>query len=200
MAEEIERFQTDGAVEPAADDPAFNEMDLSDVLAELQGFGIEENEEILTIKLDSGKSVQLKISTVSTQDETESLIRCEQFKGHLWIQNVKIQMVARAITNINGLVVRDGMYVRDSVTGENIEIRTAIANMLSEWGVTVVGILWKILMVHTQRLEDKLIGQFSDATIMTQAESTFLQRAMDEIDAMASEKVEDMAAEEGLGN
>ena len=47
---------------------------LEEIVAGLQGFGIEELEEILTITLRNGKKMRLRISNIPSVDEMEALI------------------------------------------------------------------------------------------------------------------------------
>lgn len=163
---------------------------IDDVIADLLGFGIEECEEALTVTVGK-RTVKLRISNLPTDEEIIALARSEGFKGQQWINKIKAETFARSITWIDGLAVKDYPYVKDPKTGEVVQIQNVLVDLVMGWGTVVTGVLWKILMVHTQRLEDKLIESFPDSAIFTDVEKRFLDRAMEELEAMGSEVLQD---------
>lgn len=67
---------------------------LSDVLADLKGFGIEDFQE--PIKLTSGsKTVLIKLSNIPSEEENVALLAVEEFKGYTWLQKVKAEILSR---------------------------------------------------------------------------------------------------------
>jgi hypothetical protein len=63
------------------------------------------------------------------------------------------------------------------------------------WGQETVNVLWKILMVHCQRIEDRLYESLPDAAIMTDVEKRFFQKALEEIEEINREVVKDSIKE-----
>ena len=62
------------------------------------------------------------------------------------------------------------------MTGGNARV-----GIIMGWGQEVVNVLWKILMVHCQRIEDRLFESLPDSQIMTEVEKRFIGQAMQEI-------------------
>jgi hypothetical protein len=83
------------------------------------------------------------------------------------------------------------MYVNDPIVGEQVQVKVALTNVVRSWGTTLVGVLWKILMVHTQRLEDKLFESFPESVVMTDVEKRFMDRAIEELEEMGRAAVRD---------
>ena len=75
---------------------------LADVLADLRGFGIEEFEEILTMDI-SGKKLQIKMSNVPTDQDLIAMLAVEGTKGYVFFQEIKVELLSRAVTWINGV-------------------------------------------------------------------------------------------------
>lgn len=155
---------------------------LDSIIADLKGFGIEELQEPVTIDA-GGKKIQLKLSNIPTEDELSTLLATEELKGHIWISNVKTEVLSRSISWINGMSVKDlkDTIVLDPITGEEMAFRVALRNTIMGWGQEVMNVLWKILMVHCQRIEDRLFESLPDNQIMTEVEKRFLSQAMQEI-------------------
>lgn len=170
---------------------------LEEIVSGLQGFGIEENEEILTVKA-SGKTVNFRISNMCPEEETKALIAAEDLKGHAWMHRIKCEILSRAVTYLNGVTIRtlpqDQRYVKHPVTGEQVDIQVALRDTLLGWGNELVGVLWKVLMVHSQGIEDRIFEQFPDSSVMTDVERRFMAQAMQEVEEASRVIIEDAVA------
>lgn len=158
---------------------------LEEVIAGLRGFGIEDFAEMLTLDA-GGRTVQLRISNIPSEDEMMSLMAVEGAKGYLWVQKVKCEILSRAISWINGQDIRaltgTARNVLDPTDGQRRDIQVALRNLLLGFGQEVLHVLWKVLCVHSQRIEDRLVASFPDSAIMTEVEKRFLEQAMRDID------------------
>lgn len=171
---------------------------IEDILADLKGLGIEEFEEILTFEV-SGKKVRMRISNIPTEEEVLSLLASEEYKGHMWVQRVRCEILSRAISWLDGVSIKGDEYVKhpfkkDRLTREPIEvnIRIALRDIIMTWGSEVTLVLWKILMVHNQKLEDRLTESFPDSTIFTEVERRFMQRVSEEIESVEAKANSDL--------
>jgi hypothetical protein len=157
-----------------------------DVVAGLKGFGITEFEEIITLKC-GGKSIRLRVSNIPTSDEMVSLVASEEFKGYLWIKRVKVEILSRAITWLNGYSLKDMTPAQRLVNDPTnpsvkVDIQVALRNCILGWGMEVLEIMWKVLMTHSQRIEEELAKQFPDNAVMTETEKRLFERARKEIE------------------
>jgi len=181
---------------------------LDDVIAGIQGFGIEEFEEIISLEA-GGKVIRLRLSNICPDDEMTSLMAVEGNKGYAWVMRVKAEVLSRAICWISiqekgatdgpGIDLRslpkDKRFVRDPKDGVEKDIQAALRNAITGWGEELVGLLWKVFMVHAQRVEDRLRESLPDTSIMTEVEKRFLESAMKEIDDQAKEQIRATVAE-----
>ena len=177
---------------------------LDEVLNALKGYGLEESEEILTFE-SLGKTVKLRISNIPTEQEMKALLAAEEFKGYAWIQRIRCEILSRAITWVNGIGIRQlpeaQRLVTDPTTGEKSDIQEAMRNILLGWGQEVVLTLWKVLMVHSDKIEKRMQASFPDSLLMTEVEKRFYETALKEIQDANKDIIEDAAAkalEEGL--
>src|SRR5208282_5734034 len=92
-------------LEQAAPEIEATPQSIDDIIAGLKSFGIEEFEEILELNA-GGKIIKLRISNIPTEDEMMSLMAVEGSKGYLWVQKVKIEILSRSISWINGVQIR----------------------------------------------------------------------------------------------
>jgi len=166
------------------------QLSIDELLADLQGFGVEECEELLTFETKKRKVV-LRITNLAAEDEVSALLRAEASKGPGWINEIKVQCIARAIVEIDGVKITQDMYVHDPIVDEQVQVKIALTNVVRSWGTVLVGVLWKILMVHTQKLEDRLFESFPDSIVMTEVEKRFMDRAMEELEEMGRAAVRD---------
>lgn len=170
---------------------------VSDIIADLKGFGIENYEDVLILK--SGKrEVQIKIANMTTEEENLSLVAVEEFKGYTWMQKVKCEILSRSISWINEIDIRNlapiERLVVDPRDGQQKDIQIVLRNMLEGWGQEHMAVLWKVLMVHSQSIEDRLLNSFPEVDIMTDAERRLTERARAEIDASTREVIDDQVA------
>lgn len=161
---------------------------LDDVVAGLKGFGIEEFEEILTLKSKSG-DLRIKIANVPTSDEMLAVQSADDLKGYLWIKRVKVELLSRSITWMDGLDIRnlepEKRYVQDPTDPNKAvrDIQTVLRNLMLGWGQELVETLWKVLMTHSQNIEDKLRAEFPQNAIMTEVEARLIERARKQMDS-----------------
>ena len=165
---------------------------LDEIVARLLGFGIEENEEILTLK-SAGKTVRLRVSNIPTQDEMTALIAAEELKGYAWIQQVKCEILSRAITWIDGVSIRtlppEKRLVVDPADKVQKDIQVVLRNVILGWGQELKNVLWKILMTHQQRIEDRLVESFPDSALMTDVEKRFMEQALKEVEEATADVI-----------
>lgn len=160
---------------------------LDDVVAGLKGFGIEEFEEILTLKSGKG-DLRLKIANVPTSDEMSAVQAAEELKGYLWIKRVKVELISRSITWLDGLDIRslppEKRFVPDPTDPNRAvrDIQAVLRNLMMGWGQELVETLWKVLMTHSQNIEDRLKNEFPQNAIMTEVEQRLIQRARSQMD------------------
>jgi hypothetical protein len=160
---------------------------LDEVIGGLKGFGIEEFEEILTIKCKN-RNLRLKIANVPTEDEMKSVQAADEFKGYLWVKRVKVELLSRSISWIEGIELRnlplEKRFMPD-ITDPDKPLRdyqVVLRNILMGWGQELVEVLWKVLMTHSQNIEDRLKEQFPDNATLTEVERRLFERARKQID------------------
>jgi len=171
-------------LEQAAPEIEATPQSIDDIIAGLKSFGIEEFEEILELNA-GGKIIKLRISNIPTEDEMMSLMAVEGSKGYLWVQKVKIEILSRSISWINGVQIRSlegtARNVVDPTDGQRRDVQVVLRNILAGWGQEVLQVLWKVVCVHCQRIEDRLVSSFPDSAIMTEVEKRFLDQAIRDI-------------------
>jgi len=181
-------------------------LSLDDIVADLKGFGIEDLEEIITIKMKNGKKVDLRVSNIPTTDEMQSLLAVEGQKGYIWVKSVKIEILSRAISWVNGRSLRNLTPEQRLVTdptakdddGKPIkairDIQVVFRNLLKGWGEEIVEVLWKILMTHSQSIEDRLKLSLPESALMTEVESRLMEQARQQIDAATEQIIQESVA------
>lgn len=174
---------------------------LDEIISDLKGFGIEDIQEPIVIKA-SGKTIEIKLSNIPTEEELATLVASEEYKGHAWVARVKGEVLSRSISYLNGLDVHSvrNDIVQDPTTGEEVVFQVALRNMLMGWGQEVVNVLWKILMVHCQRLEDRLFESMPDSQVMTEVERRFISQALQELEETQREVYRDVTTKLIGGN
>ena len=167
-------------------------LTLDQVINDLVGFGLEENEEILTIK-SAGKEHRLRISNIPTEKELEALLAVETVKGYSWIQSVKAEILSRSISWIDGISLKnlkeEDRWVTDPRSKEQMQWQPALRNVILGWGMEVMNVLWKVFMTHSQRIEDRLKDAFPDSAVMTDVEKRFMDLAVQEVEEQARELI-----------
>lgn len=169
-------------------------LSIEDVIAGLRGFGIEENEEILTFNSRNGKKVRLRITNMPTDEEIKALVATEEFKGYAWVQRIRVEILSRSISWIDGMDIRalreQKTVVKDS-DGVKRDIQVVLRNVIMGWGQELVTTLWKIAMVHSDKIEKRYQSEFPDSTIMTEVERRFMETVMKEIEDSSKAIIED---------
>ena len=163
-----------------------NPKSLDEIIAGLKGFGIEDFEEILTIKT-KGREVRVKISNIPTSDEMSATLAAEEFKGYSWVKRVKVEILSRSISWIDGWDIRnlppEKRYVSDPTDkGAVKDIQVVLRNLIMGWGQELLEVLWKVLMTHSQRMEDRMRDEFPDSATMTEVEQRLFEQARKQID------------------
>lgn len=176
---------------------------LDEVAAALEGFGIEEFEDILTLNA-GGKKMRIRLSNICTDDEMTALMAVEGEKGHAWTQRVKCEILSRAIswiaigdkpgTNLRTLPPAKRICV-DPKDGQQKDIQVVLRNLIQGWGEELVGVLWKVFMVHAQRIEDRLVEAFPESATMTEVERRFMSQALKEIEDQTKAQIRETVAE-----
>lgn len=135
-----------------------------------------------------------------------ALLASEEFKGYAWVQRIRCEMLSRAVTWVNGISIRDlppeQRIVMDPTTPDKAkcDVQVALRNILLGWGQEVVLTLWKMLMIHSDRIEKRMQASFPDSTLMTDVEKRLYEAALKEIHDASREVIEDTVARvtEGL--
>ena len=158
-------------------------LTLDQIIMDLKGFGIESTEEPIVVQA-SGKTISMRLANVSTEDEITTLLASEEYKGHAWISRVKAEMLARSISWLNGVSLHDKKetIVVDPTNQQEVVLRIALRNIIMGWGQEITNILWKVLMVHCQKIEDRLLESLPESSIMTEVEKRFLQHSISEFE------------------
>ena len=170
---------------------------LDDIVSGLQAFGIEDFEEILTLQAN-GKKFRLRLSNICTDDEIVSLMAVEGHKGYAWTQRIKAEILSRAVSWIAigdgpGVSIRllpvDKRAVTDPSDKQQKDIQVVLRNLITGWGQEIQHVLWKVFMVHCQRIEDRLTASFPDSATMTEVEKRFMNQALQEIEDATKEQI-----------
>jgi hypothetical protein len=162
-------------------------LSLDDVIAGLKGFGIEEFEEILTIK-SKGRDLRVKVANIPTSEEMFAVQAADEFKGYLWIKRVKVELISRSISWIDGIDIHGlapaQRFVPDPTDPDKKlrDIQVVLRNIIMGWGQELTEILWKVIMNHSQNIEDRLKDQFPSTAVMTEVEIRLMERARKQMD------------------
>ena len=169
-------------------------QDFLKVLEDIRGFGISDNEDVITIQVGK-REVRLQVANISPEDEIFAMERATGLKGWAWVQRMRCEILARAVTRVNGVKIDDVEFAKDPDTGDERPTRSILADSFAKWGQEVCLVLWKIYMVHCQNLEDSLLGQLPDAQIMTEVEKRFMDRINEELVAISAQAITEAASE-----
>jgi len=171
---------------------------LADVLADLRGFGIEEFEEILTMDI-GGKKLQIKMSNVPTDQDLVAMLAVEGLKGYVFFQEIKVELLSRAVTWINGVDIgklqgKDRLVI-DRKDGFPKDVQIIIRDTIKSWGVEIMQVLWKVLMVHSQTIENRLFESFPEAAVLTNTERRYRDRIDKEMEEFAKTAIQERVTE-----
>jgi hypothetical protein len=180
-------------------------MSLDQVLADLRGFGIEEFEEILTLTI-AGKKLQMKLSNVPTDGDLTAMLAVEGLKNYAFFQEIKVELLSRAITWLNGIdiakLTKLERRVIDPSDGLPKDIQVVLRNLIKSWGLEVMQVLWKVLMVHSQTIENRLFENFPQAAQLTDVERRYRERIEKELEELQrnalTERVDEILNEEEI--
>lgn len=167
-----------------------------EILMGLKGFGIEENEQILTFE-SAGKVVSLRIANIPTEQEMKALLAAEELKGYAWVQRIRCEILSRAVTWVNGITIGqltpEERIVPDPTAKDKIkaDVQVVLRNIFLTWGQEVLQTLWKILMVHQDKIEKRMQKDFPESTLMTEVERRFFEAALKEIHDASRDVIED---------
>lgn len=173
---------------------------IDEVIAGLRGFGIEELEEIISVQ-SKGRTLRLKIANIPISDEMFAIQAADNLKGYLWVKRVKVEILSRSISWIDGINLRalpeDRRFVADPTDAQKAvkDVQVVLRNMLLGWGQEIVELLWKVVMTHAQNIEDRLKGQFPAQSIMTEVEQRLFERAQKQIDEVNQAIVDEAVSE-----
>jgi len=188
MNDDVQKAQGElETIAPASTEQEAAPKSLDDVVAGLKGFGIEDFEEILTLK-SKGRDLRIKISNIPTSEEMFSVQAADEFKGYLWIKRVKVELISRAISWIDGIDIRniatEKRFVPDPSDPNKAvrDIQVVLRNTIMTWGQEVVEALWKVIMNHSQNIEDRLKDEFPQNATMTEVEARLIDRAKKQMD------------------
>lgn len=156
---------------------------IDQILADLEGFGIADTDQLISITV-KGKKVDLRLTNLSVDDEIQALVANLEIKGHVWVHQMRCDLLSRAVCYINGAVVSNDTTAIDPKSKEERPIRPLLRDLFLRWGNQVILVLWKIYMVHCQTVEDNLVDQLPDSVVMTKVEERFMQQVADELKAV----------------
>lgn len=172
---------------------------LDSLLNDLKGFGITDNEQIVTLTVDN-RRLQIRLSNLSNDDEIFGMLRAEGLKGYPWIHRLRCELLAKAITWMNGVKIHDGLYAKDPYGDGDRPVRLILVDLLLRWGQEAVLVLWKIYMVHCQQLEDNLHEQLPDSAVMTEVERRYMARIEEELIAHGALAIQETAEVAAAGS
>lgn len=175
------------------DTEALNSPEFDQLLKDLQGFGITNNEDIININV-RGRKLALQIANISPDMEIFAMARADGLKGYAWVQRMRCEILAAATVKLNGVAIASVPYATDPKTGEDRPTLLILTDMYSGWGQEACLILWKIYMNHCQKLEDELLEQLPDDLIMTEVEKRFMDRIGEELAQIGALAVTETAA------
>src|SRR5271157_3264181 len=141
--DEVQKAQGELNVIAPAEEAAAAPQSLDEVIAGLKGFGIEEFEEILTIKC-RGRNLRLKVANIPTSEEMFAVQAADEFKGYLWIKRVKVELISRAISWIDGIDIRnlpnEKRFIPDPTDANKAvrDIQVVLRNTIMTWGQELV--------------------------------------------------------------
>ena len=135
-----------------------------------------------------GRDLRLKIANIPTAEEMIAVQAADEFKGYLWIKRVKVELISRAISWIDGIDINnlapDQRFVPDPTDPDRKvrDTQVVLRNVIMGWGQELTEVLWKVLMTHSQNIEDRLKEQFPSNAIMTEVEQRLFERARKQMD------------------
>jgi hypothetical protein len=167
---------------------------IGDILADLQGFGVEHFDEPLEMTC-GGKLMRFKLSNLPIEDDINAILAVEGTKDYAFYQNVKVELLARSFSWLNGVDLRkltpDQKIVVDPRDGQRKELHVVFRNMLLSFGQEVIHVLWKVFMLHANNIETRLFDSFPDAAVLTEVEMRYRDRIEREINQAVSTVIQE---------
>jgi hypothetical protein len=92
------------------------------------------------------------------------MLAVEGSKGYVFFQEIKVELLSRSITWINAidlrkLVGKDRLVI-DPKDGLPKDIQVVLRDTIKSWGIEIMQVLWKVLMVHSQTVETVSLRAF----------------------------------------
>ena len=113
-------------------------------------------------RIVGGKTLRLKIANLPSDQDLTAMLAVEDKKGYIFFQEIKIELLSRAITWINGADLRKlqgkDRLVYDSRDGLQKDINRVSGNHQS-LGRGLMQML-RMLLVHSQGIENSLFDSF----------------------------------------
>jgi hypothetical protein len=165
---------------------------ISDILADLKGFGIEDLDQWIPLTCGA-VTVNIKMSNLPPEQESLALLAVEEMRGYAMLQEVKAELISRAISGINGVRIaslspKERMVI-DPTDGKERDIQVVLRNLINTWGQEYKHVLWKVFLVHCQNIEDRLLKSFPEAAVMTEVERRLTEEAMKKIESEAEAEI-----------
>lgn len=167
---------------------------IGDILADLQGFGVEHLDEPLEMTV-GGKLMRFKLSNLPIEDDINAMLAVEGTKDYVFYQNVKVEILSRSFSWLNGVDLRKltpaQKIVVDPRDGQRKELHVVLRNTLLSFGQEVIHVLWKVLMLHANNIEARLFDSFPDAAVLTEVEMRYRDKIEKEINQAVSEVIKE---------
>ena len=183
--------------------PVDTPKSMDEVIRGLKGFGLEENEEILSFNA-GGRTVRLRISNIPTEQEIKALDGTESSRATL---GCSASAAKSCLGPLPGLMEylstlspsKDIVWSEDPTCqqqrGGNAGRHPGrAAQHPAGWGQEVLQTLWKVLMVHCDSIEKRMQQSFPQSALMTEVERRFFEAALKEIRDTSREVIEDTIA------
>jgi hypothetical protein len=120
-----------------------------------------------------------------TDEEIAALLSSEDYKGYAWIQRIRVEILSRSISWIDGVDIHalrsKGTPIKDA-DGTFRDIQVVLRSIIMGWGQELVMTLWKIAMVHSDKIEKRYQSEFPDSTLMTDVERRFMETVLKEFE------------------
>jgi hypothetical protein len=75
------------------------------------------------------------------------------------------------------------------------DVQEVLRNVMLGWGQELLTVLWKVLMVHCDRIEKRLQNSFPESTISTEIERRYMEAAWREIEESSRAVIHDTMEE-----
>jgi cellobiose-specific phosphotransferase system component IIA len=191
-------------------DPNTTPRSIDDIIAGLTSVGIEEFAEPILIPCQD-RTIEIRLENIPPEAERFALMAVGDVKGHAWMQGVKLEILCRSISYIDGLNVKklrqENTLLKSPYDGTLQQAHVLVRNLLDHWGQETILLLWKVLMVHAQSIENRLYDTLPSAAQMTDVERRLFEEASEkitaEMDSLIKERTEeiiDAVAAEGEGS